>query len=116
MTQVPKDKNTQVLTAQQIYLRTYYLTHKEQSYKKTTQYREDHPEQIAAYKKEWAKNHEEHLCKYNHQYYLENIVKIKEFQNTPYECECGGRYTRRNRAMHMKSNKHIASLEIDKIL
>jgi len=45
------------------------------------------------------------------QHYLDNIEAIKKFQNTKYNCECGGKYTYRNRATHQKRKKHLKYLE-----
>ena len=45
------------------------------------------------------------------QHYLDNIEAIKKFQNTKYNCECGGKYTYRNRTTHQKSKKHLKYLE-----
>jgi len=46
------------------------------------------------------------------------LIKMKEYQeqhkdelrakaNEKIDCECGGRYTRRNKSTHMKSKKHL---------
>ena len=38
--------------------------------------------------------------------YYENIEAIKEYNNKPCICECGGKYTNSNKIQHLKSIKH----------
>lgn len=42
----------------------------------------------------------------NKEYYRDNRDTILAKKNEKYECQCGGRYTRVNRATHLKSLKH----------
>ena len=71
--------------------------------------------------KQYYIENKEHITKRNIEYYVENkndiVKKVKEYQekhkdeirakaNEKVNCECGGRYTRRNKSTHMKSKKH----------
>ena len=45
-----------------------------------------------------------------HQFYLDNREAITTRQNKKNLCDvCGGKYTNRNKATHLKSNKHTTS-------
>ena len=51
----------------------------------------------------------------NHEYYQDNNIEIKQYQNTVIEClECGKTYTRRNGSRHFKKYcKKISNNNID---
>ena len=58
-------------------------------------------------KKEWSKQHyqsNKELIKENMKQYRQDN---KQKANEKFNCECGGRYTRTNKAIHFKSNKHL---------
>ena len=40
------------------------------------------------------------------EYYIKNKEKLDEKKNTKNICDCGGNYTRSNKAIHFKSKKH----------
>ncbi len=43
---------------------------------------------------------------YSKQYYQNNMEKIKQHRNVKHNCDCGGKYTTRNKSTHFKSPKH----------
>ena len=45
------------------------------------------------------------------EYHIRNRDSILEKKNEKITCECGGRYTSANKAVHERSKKHIAFLE-----
>ena len=45
---------------------------------------------------------------YNRKYRVDNRDSLTEKQSEKFNCTCGGRYSRRNKAQHFKSKKHIA--------
>lgn len=47
---------------------------------------------------------------YQKKYNEDHKEFVKEQKNEKFTCECGGRYTKANRAMHFKSQKHINSV------
>lgn len=56
--------------------------------------------------KEWFQDNKESVKLYKQQYYQSNKVAIAQKANEKFSCECGGRYTRTNKALHKKSKKH----------
>jgi hypothetical protein len=53
-------------------------------------------------KKEYLIINKEHKKEYDNKYYNENIEKIKE----KFNCECGGKYTLRNKIQHINTTFH----------
>ena len=43
---------------------------------------------------------------YSKAYKQQNLEKIRLLKNQKHDCECGGSYTSKNRAVHMRSLKH----------
>ena len=43
---------------------------------------------------------------YRKQYRIDNLESIKLKHNKKYNCECGGKYTKQQKARHFKSPKH----------
>ena len=43
---------------------------------------------------------------YRNQYRIHNKELLYQKQNQKYECTCGGKYTKQNKAGHMKTKKH----------
>lgn len=71
--------------------------------------------------KKYYNDNKEHITRRNIEYYKSNkddiVKKVKEYQeknkgdikakaNDKLNCDCGGRYTKRNKSTHMKSKKH----------
>jgi hypothetical protein len=54
-------------------------------------------------KKEYNELHKEYFTNWNKEY----REKTKEKRNTKYICECGGKYTHRNKSVHFGSKKHL---------
>jgi hypothetical protein len=67
---------------------------------------EDNKEHIKEYKKKWYDENKEEVLEKQKQYQQENKEAIAEKRNQKYTCECGGRYTLRHKAQHMKTKKH----------
>ncbi len=77
------------------------------------EYRESHQEQIKNYRdthkeerKKYKKENAEYISQQNKQYYVDNIIKIKERQSAQTLCECGGHYRASNKSVHLKTKKH----------
>ena len=82
------------------------------------EYREDNKEAISAQKKQHYENNKEKILERVKQYYEDNKETKKEYYKQYYEtnkeklnqkhtCECGGRYTIKRKAQHLKTSKHI---------
>ena len=57
-------------------------------------------------KKEYYQDNKEHLLTTSKEWYEANKEKINEQKKEAHDCECGGKYTRRHRAVHFKTEKH----------
>ena len=62
-------------------------------------------------KKEWYENNKEHVVAQKKQYRENNKQAISTRANQKHTCECGGRYTNRNKSTHLKSLKHLNYLK-----
>jgi len=67
---------------------------------------EKNREKILERTKEHYQQNREKIIDYNKEYREQNKIKIKERDNAKHECPCGGKYTRGNKAVHLKTNKH----------
>ncbi len=65
---------------------------------------------------EYYQEHKEVLTAKSRQYYSDNKEIIAEKKSEKFDCACGGKYTRTNKAQHEKSLRHIKSLEINEII
>ena len=61
-------------------------------------------------RKENPEKTKEEYRKYGEQYRERHPEKIKEWQTTKVECECGGHYTLSHKAEHMSSKKHLKAM------
>ena len=77
---------------------TDYNTQEELKQKYNKQYRENNKEQ----KQQYCKINKDKIRLQNQQYYQ----YTKEIKNEKNICECGGKYTNQNKAIHFKSKKH----------
>jgi len=80
-------------------------------YKK--QYYDNHKEEIAEQDKIRYNNNKQSILEKHKQYYDNNKDKIKQYYNNhkeeinkKYTCECGGKYTQKNKSTHEKTEKH----------
>lgn len=58
------------------------------------------------YHKKYQKENKKIISEKQKQYYKENKDKIAQRQNWKIDCECGGKFTKANKAQHLKSKKH----------
>jgi hypothetical protein len=75
------------------------------------EYRENNAEKMKEHMKEYYENNAEKIKEQMKEYYENNAEKIKEQKNTKCNCECGGTYTRQNKSLHLKTDKHKKYLE-----
>ena len=88
--------------------REHYEDTKEHVAERDKQYRANNKEVIARRKKQYAENNKEIIAIKHKQYALDNKVKLAEQNREKYVCECGGKYTHANKAVHLRALKHIA--------
>ena len=55
------------------------------------------------YSKQYYENHKEEILEYRKQHYQDNKERLKQ----KFNCECGGRYTKKNKTIHIKTKKHL---------
>jgi hypothetical protein len=56
--------------------------------------------------KKWANNNPEKIKESSANYYQNNREKINARTNEKFDCVCGGKYTRKNKAKHCESIRH----------
>jgi hypothetical protein len=59
------------------------------------------------YKKQYHQDNKEARNRTSHQYRLDNKEALAQIAKTKYICECGGRYTQRNKSTHLKTKTHL---------
>ena len=100
------------------YTRQYHKDNKENIRQQLKQYRKDNKEKIKQYRKDnrekirqqtkqYRKDNKEKLQKKSKEYIEKNIEKIRERQSTKYTCECGSTITKKSKARHERTQKHI---------
>ena len=72
------------------------------------QYQQDNKEAIAIQRKQYRQDNVDALRIKNEQYRRANKEAIAIQQHQKFNCECGGRYTRMNKAKHSRTRKHQA--------
>ena len=73
---------------------------------KRKEYYEENKDKIIQRSLENYNKNKETILKRMKEYQEEHKDEIKAKANEKVECECGGRYTKRNKSSHMKSKKH----------
>ena len=91
-----RENNKEHIKEQQ---KDYYETHKET----IKEYRENNKEHIKEQRKERYENNKEAIKEQQKEYY----EKIKHKLNEKFICECGGRYTQQNKALHLQTKRHV---------
>ena len=96
----------------------YRQVHRNEIKKKQKEWRQAHNEE----RKEWRQAHNEEIKEYRQthkeelkekakEYYRMNKEKLDERRNEKFNCVCGGKYIRKSKARHFKSDKHIKNYE-----
>jgi len=57
-------------------------------------------------RKEYLEANKQKLTEYHKEYREVNKEKLAEQKKEKIDCECGGKYTKSNKSIHMKSKKH----------
>ena len=70
-------------------------------------------EERTEYNNEYYSENKDYYKDYYKQYYSENREKILEQYNKPFDCECGGRYTHKNKSRHERSKKHLKFINLN---
>ena len=87
----------------------YNIDNKEKIKIYKSQYYEDNKEKISKQKKQYRIDNREKLSKQRKQSYVNNKKKLKQ----KYNCECGGKYTKRKfKQQHLKTKKHQKFLKL----
>ena len=86
--------------------RKYYEEHKQERNEYRKKYYEEHKEEQLERMKAYKDNNKEAMKAMWKKYYEENKEAIRERSKVKTQCDCGGQYTRDNRAQHYKTQKH----------
>ena len=77
--------------------------HRERQNKSIKKYHEENRERIIEYQKKYREENRERKFESDKKYKDENREKLNE----KFKCECGGKFTYKNKAQHLKTKKHI---------
>ena len=86
--------------------REYYQDNKEKLTEQQKQYYQDNKEKVNEYNKQYKQDNKEKLKEYYKQYNQKNKEKIAERQYKKFTCPCGGKYTHKNKSIHLHTKKH----------
>jgi hypothetical protein len=78
-------------------------------------YYENNIEIVKEKHKEYYENNKEILKMKNKTYKQNNIEKVNKRTKEKFNCECGGKFIYSNKAVHLKSKKHLNYLELIQI-
>jgi len=101
----------------------YREDNKEKLKKQKKEYRENNKEKILEYFREWREENKEKILEYFREWREENKDKIKkqskewreknkEKLSEKFNCDCGGSYSVKNKARHLKTKKHIKFIKV----
>ena len=85
----------------------YYYENKEIIKEKGVDYRINNKDAIKERGAKYYHDNIEVLKKKHLEYYKNNKEKLKEKLNAKINCECGGKHTHTNKAIHKKTKKHL---------
>jgi hypothetical protein len=103
-----REKNKEKISQK---VKEYRDNNKEQIAQTKKEYYEDNKEQIAQHVKEYYEANKEQITQQKKEYYKANKEKINEKNNVKYTCDCGGKYSYGNKAIHEKTKKHTGFIE-----
>jgi hypothetical protein len=69
--------------------------------------RQDHKERLYELQKKYVAAHKDEVAEYSKLYRVQNKAILNAKQNVKHDCECGGRFTQANKALHLKTKVHI---------
>ena len=84
----------------------YHHEHKEQRNEYCKKWYEENKQEQLQKHREYIEQNKEAMKRMWKQYYEENKEAIRQKRKVKQKCECGGHYTRDNRAQHYKTKKH----------
>ena len=97
------------------YHREYYrknrevlLTREREKYRDRT---EEDKENQARRSRVYYQRNKERFIRVNRNYYATNKEVRKKIANEKFNCECGGKFTRANKNVHIKTKMHLKHLE-----
>ena len=92
----------------------FYSNNKEEILKKQKSYNKKNADYIRTRNKRRYENDKESILKKQKKYSEEHKEHIKQYFkdnkdkfNEKFDCKCGGKFTRRNKSVHEKTQKHI---------
>lgn len=72
-------------------------------------YNEANKDKISQKACEYYEANKDKISQKKREYYEANKEQINQKRSQKIDCECGGKYTLRNRSKHMKTKKHLAA-------
>ena len=111
-------KEWRILHRQELldYGKKYRVEHKEELQKKRKIYVKKNENLMKEKRKEKYRENKNDMNKKSREYQKKNIEQINKNRGVKFDCQCGGHYTLRHKARHLKTKQHIKWLEENKKL
>ena len=111
----PCERKEQLEARERFYIEKNNCVNKNIPLRTRQEWRECNKDILSKKNIEYKKKNKQKIQEYNKKYNIENKELINQKRNEKISCECGKKITKRNKARHYKSNKHIKFLEDLKI-
>ena len=98
------------------YGKKYRVEHKDELQKKRKIYVKKNENLMKEKRKEKYRENKNDMNKKSREYQKKNIEQINKNRGVKFDCQCGGHYTLRHKARHLKTKQHIKWLEENKKL
>ena len=102
----PCDNKIELETRERWWIKNNVCINKVMPHRTQKEYYEDNKDKILEQAKQYRESNKDKRNEYIKQYHINNKEIIKSKQNEKIVCNCGGNYTRRNKARHIKSKQH----------
>ena len=92
------------------YSKQYYQDNKLRCLENATQYRQENKEYYSEYNKQYYQENTEQILNKKRQYRQDNKERLKQHTDEKFNCPCGGRYVRKSKTRHFKTQKHLSNI------
>jgi len=94
------------------FIRNKQCVNKHVPHRTVAEYYQDNKTRLAEYKAEYYQDNKDKIAEYKAEYYQDNKDKNKDKFQEKFVCECGGKFTIQNKAVHEKTQRHLKYIEI----
>lgn len=89
----------------------YYEENIEKMREREKKYREDNKDKISSRQKKYYIENKGKVITHTKKYYIDNKERITATRSEKNDCDCGGKFTKRNKSRHFKCKKHTDYLK-----